>query len=273
MNFISKQNVASGKEAQTCSIMHFNESIQKFQDGDSIAPHKRKANFLQDETQKIWEFEKAPQVEDSTFVVGELREAYVVERVKNPETFPKLYPIEESINGEDGKRGYRYLIFPILNETLYLHQKIFSTSHFATNLDKKYQTKYLFDPKKESGSMFAKQKITIPQVSRIEGTYVYIAWIYVWSCTLWMQDDREKYFRLIQVLKVIADLKAEYIQRPQLDLFFLLIEASYRHGNMKMTQKIYDTLPKYDLKPDARIQQRYMDHNKITEKKNKLLEE
>jgi hypothetical protein len=74
-------------------------------------------------------------------------------------------------------------------------------------------------------------------------------------------------------LKVIADLKAEYIQRPQLDLFFLLIEASYMYGNMKMTQKIYDTLPKYDLKPDARIQQRYMDHNKITEKKNKLIEE
>lgn len=88
-----------------------------------------------------------------------------------------------------------------------------------------------------------------------------------------MQDDREKYFRLIQVLKVIADLKADYIQRPQLDLFFLLMEASYMHGNMKMTQTIYDTLPKYDLKPDARIQQRYMDHNKITEKNNKLLEE
>ena len=51
------------------------------------------------------------------------------------------------------------------------------------------------------------------------------------------------------------------------------MEASYMHGNMKMTQKIYDTLPKYDLKPDARIQQRYMDHNKITEKNNKLLEE
>ena len=30
LNFIAKQNVASGKEAQTCSIMHFNESIMKF---------------------------------------------------------------------------------------------------------------------------------------------------------------------------------------------------------------------------------------------------
>jgi hypothetical protein len=42
---------------------------------------------------------------------------------------------------------------------------------------------------------------------------------------------------------------------------------------MKLTQTIYDTLHKYDLKPDARIQQRYMDHSKVTEKKNKLAEE
>ena len=118
--------------------------------------------------------------------------------------------------------------------------------------------------------MFTKQKINIPQVCRDEGTYVYITWIYMWCATLWMQDEREKFFRLMQVLRVIADLKADFIQRPQLDLFFLLIEASYKHGNMKMTQKIYDTLPKYDLKPDARIQQRYMDHSKITEKRNKI---
>ena len=78
-----------------------------------------------------------------------------------------------------------------------------------------------------------------------------------------MQDEREKYFRLLQVLQVIAKLKAEYIQRPQLDLFFLLIEASFRYGTMKMTQKIYETLPKYDLKPDARIQSRYFQHLKI----------
>jgi hypothetical protein len=41
------------------------------------------------------------------------------------------------------------------------------------------------------------------------------------------------------------------------------MEASYHHGSMKLTQKIYETLPKYDLKPDARIQQRYFDHIKI----------
>jgi len=29
------------------------------------------------------------------------------------------------------------------------------------------------------------------------GTYVYITWIYVWCGTLWMQDEREKYFRLV----------------------------------------------------------------------------
>jgi hypothetical protein len=62
--------------------------------------------------------------------------------------------------------------------------------------------------------MFKRQKINIPQVHRKEGTYVYITWIYVWCGTLWMQDEREKYFRLKQCLQIIADLKAEYIQRP-----------------------------------------------------------
>jgi len=66
---------------------------------------------------------------------------------------------------------------------------------------------------------------------------------------------------------VIAKLKAEYIQRPQLDLFFLLIETSFHYGSMKMTQKIYETLPKYDLKPDARIQQRYLQHLNLSQKK------
>jgi len=50
MNFISKQAVSSDKEAQTCSIMHFNESIQRQLDGDSLAPHQRKVMFLQDDT-------------------------------------------------------------------------------------------------------------------------------------------------------------------------------------------------------------------------------
>lgn len=45
------------------------------------------------------------------------------------------------------------------------------------------------------------------------------------------------------------------------------------HGNMQMTQRIYDTLPKYDLKPDACIQQRYMEHAKITDKLMKEAEE
>lgn len=45
------------------------------------------------------------------------------------------------------------------------------------------------------------------------------------------------------------------------------------HGYLKMTMKIYETLEKYDLKPDARIQQRVMDHKKITNNRNKLLEE
>ena len=67
----------------------------------------------------------------------ELKLAYFKERQKKAESFPKLYPIEESISGEDGTRGYRYLIFPVLNQNLYINEKIFDQSHLALNLDRK----------------------------------------------------------------------------------------------------------------------------------------
>lgn len=114
---------------------------------------------------------------------------------------------------EDGIEGYRYILFPSMNELLYKSPLIFNMRNIAQNLENLFQTKYRTDSKIHNGqkSIFKRQKITIPQVSRTMGTYVYITWIYIWCGTLWMQDDREKYFRLVQVLKVIADLKAEYI--------------------------------------------------------------
>lgn len=51
----------------------------------------------------------------------------------------------------------------------------------------------------------------------------------------------------------------------------MLIESSYLYGNMKLTQKIYETLQKYDLKPDARIQQRYFDHIKLSQKRQQAM--
>lgn len=119
LNFISKQGVAADREAQTCSIMHFNESIQRLQDGDAIAPFKRTAMFLQDETQSIKNTEPAPKVEPSQFSIVDLKDAYLMERSLNSEGVAKMFPIEETIQGEDGSRGYRYLIFPCLNEILY----------------------------------------------------------------------------------------------------------------------------------------------------------
>jgi hypothetical protein len=59
------------------------------------------------------------------------------------------------------------------------------------------------------------------------------------------------------LLKVLSKLKSEYFHRPVLDLFFLLIETSYRYGTFDMTQNIYDTLKRYDLQADARITYRY----------------
>ena len=161
--------------------------------------------------------------------------------------------------------GYRYLIFPVLNSLLYESPKIFSIESLPANIDDEALSKNrTYSKINNFKSVFKRQPINIPYVSRTEGTYVYITWIYMWCATLWMQDEREKYFRLMQVLQVIAKLKAEYIQRPQLDLFYLLIETSFHYGNMKMTQKIYETLPKYDLKPDARIQSRYFQQLKIS---------
>jgi hypothetical protein len=68
----------------------------------------------------------------------ELRDAYLIDRNKNPDTVGKFFPIELNISGEYCTEGYRYLIFPCLNELLYKSPKIFNTSHLATNLENKF---------------------------------------------------------------------------------------------------------------------------------------
>ncbi|CDW84381.1 UNKNOWN [Stylonychia lemnae] len=260
MNFISQQSVNNYNNIQ-CSVMHFNESIQKLQDGETIAPFRRSLPFLVDKTQDIKETHIAPPVQFSKFSIQELKDSYLM----NPD-LPQLYPLEINLD-EESNSGFRYLIFPILNQRLYESPKVFRIECLAANLERQLQTNWRTESRPQYKSLFQRQKINIPQVSKFEGTYVHITWIYVWCATLWMQDDREKFFRLMQVLQVVAKLKADFIQRPQLDLFFLLIETSFQYGNMKMTQKIYETLQKYDLKPDARIQQRYFQHLKITQKR------
>jgi hypothetical protein len=113
----------------------------------------------------------------------------------NPDQ-PKFFPIELNLD-EESTEGYRYLIFPNLNELIYLSPKIFHLENMALNLENKLQTKYRTESKPAFKSLFQRQKINIPQVSRTEGTYVFITWIYMWCATLWMQDEREKYFRLM----------------------------------------------------------------------------
>ena len=48
----------------------------------------------------------------------ELKDAYLIEANTN-EYGSKMFPIELNIQGEDNTTGYRYLIFPCLNERLY----------------------------------------------------------------------------------------------------------------------------------------------------------
>jgi hypothetical protein len=82
---------------------------------------------LGDDTQVIKNEVEAPPVQNTQFTLNELKDAYLIEQGINNEGVAKFFPIEESIQGEDGSRGYRYLIFPCLNETLYKNEKIFST--------------------------------------------------------------------------------------------------------------------------------------------------
>ena len=64
----------------------------------------------------------------------ELKEAYLIESSNN-ESAAKMFPIESNKNGEDGSEGYRYLIFPCLNELLYRSSKVFSMQHVTKNLE------------------------------------------------------------------------------------------------------------------------------------------
>ena len=61
---------------------------------------------------------EAPHIENSPFSMLELKDAYLIEANTN-EYGSKMFPIELNIQGEDNTTGYRYLIFPCLNERLY----------------------------------------------------------------------------------------------------------------------------------------------------------
>lgn len=131
-NFISLQAV-NDKQNFECSIIHFQESINKLQDGDSIAPHKRPHPFLQDETQAIKTTVEAPFVENTAFTFSELQDAYYLDCMYN-ESAPKLFPMEKNKN-DDGTEGYRYIIFPVMNELLYKSPNVFNMRNIAQNLE------------------------------------------------------------------------------------------------------------------------------------------
>ncbi len=49
---------------------------------------------------------------------------------------PKLYPIINNLD-QEGNKGYKYSIFPILNENLYENPKIFKLEKLAPDLESK----------------------------------------------------------------------------------------------------------------------------------------
>jgi hypothetical protein len=103
--------------------------------------------------------------------------------------------------------------------------------------------------------------IKIPKDSK-EGVYVHYAWIYLWCFTLKEQDPGERIFRLNQLRQVIGKLKSEYRINLKVDMFYLLIEACYKNGTFKMTQKVYETMERYEILPDNRIRLMHFDHHR-----------
>lgn len=63
--------------------------------------------------------------------MNELREAYYLDCLNTNDSTPKLFPVESNIRGDDGTEGYRYLIFPCLNELLFKSPLIFNMRNIA----------------------------------------------------------------------------------------------------------------------------------------------
>jgi len=253
MNFITSSRIAS-MENTNFTIRLFNAWIDQILSEDSIAPHRVEIPFLTDKSNDIKERYQPDPVYQMNCSPQKVAEAYL----KNPHQ-PPLLPIKFSRN-KDNSLKINYLIFPSLNKSIYENIHCLYELDVAPNFLLEITSQTRSESNMQYKSIFEKKKITIPQVIRTEGTYVYLSWIYMWCATLPLQDPLEKKFRFQQLLKVLNKLKSEYFHRPVLDLFFLLIETSYRHGTFKMTQKIFDTLKRYDLQADARITYRYQQH-------------
>jgi hypothetical protein len=85
----------------------------------------------------------------------------------------------------------------------------------------------------------------------------------MWSGTLSYLDTREVYFRLNQLLQVIARLKTEQCPCLTTSLFELIILTSYRQDNyFRITKRIFETMQKYGLTASTTIQRYYLLHYK-----------
>ena len=97
----------------------------------------------------------------------------------------------------------------------------------------------------------------IPSNFRKERTYVHLCWIYMWCGTFKQQERKEKFFRLNQLIQVIAKLKAKCMPQIDTELFALIIDTCYKDGEFKMTKKVYETMRRYETPPNNGILLRY----------------
>jgi hypothetical protein len=62
--------------------------------------------------------------------------------------------------------------------------------------------------------------------------------------------------------QIIGKLKCEYIAAPSVDMFYLIIEACFHHGDFRMTKNVYETMERLLVRTNQRIQYLYYLHER-----------
>ena len=79
----------------------------------------------------------------------------------------------------------------------------------------------------------------------------------MWCGTIDQQEDRERFFRLNQLIQVISKLKAKCGFKIDTDLFFLIIDICNRDGDFRMTKRVYEKMRQYNTPANSAIFQLY----------------
>ena len=74
--------------------------------------------------------------------------------------------------------------------------------------------------------------------------YIMVCGVIMWCITLKSQSDRERWFRLKQLLQVLQQLNIEN-NVFKTELYYLMINTTYRHTEFRITKNLYETMVRF----------------------------